>query len=161
VGGHISSVATVTKPAPTGGVAAELASLLEQGHPLILYDGVCALCNGFVNFVLPRDSEGKVRFATLQGKWGRAVVQRNAELAAVDSIILVTPSGAYVRSTAVLEIARYLGGLWTLLLVGYALPRALRDWIYDAVARRRYQTFGKYDACPIPPVDVRHRFLAD
>jgi predicted DCC family thiol-disulfide oxidoreductase YuxK len=80
-------------------------------------------------------------------------------VAGVDSVVLLHREGAWVRSTAVLELARYLGGAWSLLLAGYALPRAVRDWLYDVVARRRYGWFGKYAECPVPAPEVRERFV--
>lgn len=136
-----------------------LAKRLADGEPVLFYDGVCALCNGFVKFVLRYDRHGSLKFATLQGELGDAAREMAPQLAGIDSLILITPSGAYVRSAGALEILRYLGGLWSLGLALYILPRALRDWAYDAIAARRYRTFGKYDACPIPEPSVRARFL--
>lgn len=100
-----------------------------------------------------------MRFATLQGAVGRDALRRIPELAHVDSVVLLHPGGAWVQSTAVLEIARYIGGVWGLAVVGYVLPRALRDWGYAWIAKRRYAMFGKVDVCPIPPLDERARFL--
>jgi predicted DCC family thiol-disulfide oxidoreductase YuxK len=100
-----------------------------------------------------------MRFATLQGEIGQQAIRSIPELATVDSFVLLHRGGAWVRSTAALELARYLGGVWTLALAGYLLPRPLRDAIYDAVARRRYRWFGKLDACPLPTAETRARFL--
>jgi predicted DCC family thiol-disulfide oxidoreductase YuxK len=139
--------------------ASDIATLLANGKMLLLYDGVCGLCDRFVQFILRHDKDARMRYATLQGSIGEAIVSRNPSLQSVDSVILVTPSGVYVRSAAALEVMRYLGGRWSLLLALYILPRFVRDWGYDAVARRRYRIWGKYDACPIPPPGVRDRFL--
>lgn len=136
-----------------------LAGALAEGHSLLLYDGTCGLCDRFVQFILRHDTHTVMRFATLQGRYGDAARKAMPELAAVDSVVLVTRSGAYVRSTAALEVMRYLGGVWALALVLYALPRPLRDWGYDVIARRRNRVFGRVEACPLPAPDVRARFL--
>lgn len=136
-----------------------LSKLLGDGQPILLYDGFCGLCDRFVRFVLRHDKHGSLKFATLQGKYGDAARASAPELARVDSVILLTPSGAYVRSAAALEVMRYLGGIWATTLILYALPRALRDWGYDRVAASRYRLFGKRDACRVPDTDTRARFL--
>jgi predicted DCC family thiol-disulfide oxidoreductase YuxK len=136
-----------------------LPKLLADGQAILLYDGVCGLCDRFVRFVLRHDTHGTLKFGTLQGAYGEAARAAAPELATIDSLVLLTPSGAYVRSTAALEVLRYIGGLWAATLVLYAFPRALRDWGYDQIAARRYRMFGKYDSCPIPDASVRARFL--
>ncbi len=136
-----------------------LNKMLGDGQAILLYDGVCGLCHRFVQFVLRHDTHGMLKFATLQGEYGEAALAAAPELRKIDSLVLLTPSGAYVRSTAALEVLRYIGGLWGATLVLYAFPRALRDWGYDQVAAKRYRFFGKYDSCPIPDASVRARFL--
>ena len=144
-------------PAPAARPA--LKKVLSDGEAILLYDGVCGLCNRFVQFVLRYDKHGTLKFATLQGAYGEAARTTAPELATIDSLVLLTPSGAYVRSTAALEVIRYIGGLWAATLVLYALPRRLRDWGYDQIAARRYRLFGKYDSCRIPDASARARFL--
>lgn len=147
---------SATLPTPPRDLAALLA---EHGH-VLLYDGVCGLCDSSVQFILRHDRKRSMRFATLQGETGQAAFARFPELRGVDSVILLRPDGASVRSTAVLEVARYLGGVWRLLAApGWLLPRALRDRVYDLVARHRYRVFGKLDACRLPTPDERARFL--
>jgi predicted DCC family thiol-disulfide oxidoreductase YuxK len=136
-----------------------LADALADGQSLLLYDGTCGLCDRFVQFVLRHDRHRRMRFATLQGRYGDAARRAMPELAGVDSVVLVTRSGAYVRSTAALEVMRYLGGVWSLLLAFYILPRPLRDWGYDFIARRRYGIWGRVDACQLPSPENRARFL--
>jgi predicted DCC family thiol-disulfide oxidoreductase YuxK len=130
--------------------------------PLLLYDGQCALCNGWVRFLLRVDRGGSIRFAPLQGVTGAAVRARHPSVEGVDSIILVEREGGQervsLRSTAVLRILRYLGWPWKAGLVGYVLPREIRDSLYDVVAWWRYRLFGRYDACPVPPAWARQRF---
>lgn len=138
---------------------ASLRSQVEAHGYVLLYDGVCGLCNGFVQWILRHDRSGTMRFATLQGSYGEEARKLLPELAGVDSVVLMYKDGAWVRSTAALEVARYIGGAWSLALAGYLLPRALRDALYDMVARRRYGWFGKFDACPLPSPEVRERFL--
>ncbi|MFH1568337.1 MAG: DCC1-like thiol-disulfide oxidoreductase family protein [Gemmatimonadota bacterium] len=129
--------------------------------PLLLYDGVCALCNGAVRFVLRRDRQGAIRFAPLQGPTAAAVIARHPHLEGVDSMVWVGAAGEVsVRSDAALAVGRYLGGPWRWLAAAASLvPRPLRDGLYDLVARRRYRLFGRYDACPVPPPEQRARFL--
>ncbi|MCS7081045.1 MAG: DCC1-like thiol-disulfide oxidoreductase family protein [Chloracidobacterium sp.] len=138
----------------------------EPSEPerVLLYDGVCGFCNWTVRFIIAQDRRGTMRFAPLQGEYGAAVVARHPWLATVDSVVLVETASdgteqVFVRSTAALRVAEYLGGWWRLLTVAYALPTALRDWLYDLFAAWRYQLFGKYDTCLTPSPDIRMRFL--
>jgi predicted DCC family thiol-disulfide oxidoreductase YuxK len=136
-----------------------LAEALADEHSLLLYDGTCGLCDGFVQLVLRHDRHRSMRFATLQGRYGEAARRAMPELAGVDSVVLVTRSGAYVRSTAALEVMRYLGGVWSLFIALYVLPRPLRDWGYDFIAKRRYRIWGRVEACALPSPENRARFL--
>jgi predicted DCC family thiol-disulfide oxidoreductase YuxK len=132
---------------------------LSDPYPILLYDGVCALCSGTVKFVLRFDRGGPLKFAALDGTTGRRLLGRHPDLAGIDSLVLIEGDRASVRSTAVLRIIRYLGGAWRILLVGYLIPREIRDSLYDVIARWRYRMFGRYDRCPLPPADGRTRFL--
>ena len=133
----------------------------------MLYDGVCGLCNRFVSFVLPRDRAGHVRFAPLQGRFAAEVLGRHGVAAPEgdpETIVLVESPGApderlSFRSTAALRVAGWLDGPWSWLRLLRIVPRGLRDWAYDRVARNRYRIFGKLDACPVPTRESRGRFL--
>jgi predicted DCC family thiol-disulfide oxidoreductase YuxK len=125
---------------------------------LLLYDGVCALCNWAVRLVLRFDRRRTMEFAPLGGPAARRVLAAHPELATVDSIVLIEGDHASVRSTAVLQVLRYLGGGWRVFLVGYLIPREIRDSLYDVVAHWRKRIFGQYDACPLPPAEHRSRF---
>ncbi len=129
----------------------------------MLYDGVCGFCNKSVQLILDHDRTGTMRFAALQSDYGKAVVERHAELRGVDSVVFVDNSEGvervFVRSDAALRLASYLGGKWKIFLAAKILPRPLRDYFYDLFARNRYKLFGKYDACMLPPAEVRSRFL--
>ncbi len=129
--------------------------------PLLLYDGVCALCNGAMRIVLKRDKSGASRFAPLQGGTAAAVLAEHPELAGIDSMIWIDANGrAFTRSAAALAMARHLGGGWAVLAsLARIVPAALRDAIYDSVAKTRYRVFGRYDACPVPTPEHRAQFL--
>jgi predicted DCC family thiol-disulfide oxidoreductase YuxK len=134
-------------------------------NPVLLYDGACGFCSASVQWILRHDRRGTLRFAALQGEYGAAVRSRHAELAAVDSMVWVDPATPHepervsIRSAAALCMARYLGGVWRLALVGRALPRQLRDPAYDFIARHRHHLPGARDTCLVPGPDVRARFL--
>ena len=134
---------------------------MTSESPLLLYDGVCALCNGAVAFVLKRDKSGAVRFAPLQGETAAKLLESRPELAGIDSMIWIDPSGrAFTRSAAAFAIARHAGGGWAVLAaLGRIIPAVLRDALYDGVARTRYRIFGRYDDCPVPRPEHRSRFL--
>jgi predicted DCC family thiol-disulfide oxidoreductase YuxK len=136
-----------------------------EGRALLLYDGVCALCNGLVQFLIKRDKVDRFRFAPLQSSLGREVLARFGFLTFPDGVMLLTdaliPSEQlYGRSDAVAAALQLLGAPWR--LAGRVLglvPRPLRDWGYGIVARFRYRLFGRYDTCPIPPPELRGRLL--
>jgi predicted DCC family thiol-disulfide oxidoreductase YuxK len=134
---------------------------------LLLYDGTCGFCARSVQFVLRHEgARGTLRFAPLDGETGRAIRAAHPELAGVDSLIWVdapavgASARVLVRSTAVLEVARYLGGIWRVLgALGRVVPRVVRDATYDVVARHRQQISGRADACLLPSPDQRVRFI--
>jgi predicted DCC family thiol-disulfide oxidoreductase YuxK len=135
----------------------------DAPHAVVLFDGVCNLCNGFVQFIIPRDPAGYFRFAALSSEAAARVLSnaRDArhEGPLVDSIVLVEDGGVYVRSTAALRIARRLEFPWFL---GYGLvivPRFFRNAIYDFIARHRLRWFGRRETCIVPGPGIRERFL--
>lgn len=117
------------------------------------------MCKGWVSFLLKVDPTGPLRFAPLSGATGQALIGRHPNLAEIDSLILIEGPRATVRSTAVLRIVRYLGWPWRIVLVGYLIPREIRDSLYDVVAYWRSRALGRYEACPVPPAAARARFL--
>jgi predicted DCC family thiol-disulfide oxidoreductase YuxK len=132
---------------------------------IILFDGVCNLCNGFVQFVLRHDGAGQFRFAALQSEAARALLAAHghpltpAALADPASVVLVAEGRVYTHSAAVLRIAGRLGGLWRLAAVGWLLPGPWRDALYRFVARHRYRWFGRQESCWLPTPALRGRFL--
>ena len=132
----------------------------SNAHPIILFDGVCNLCDRAVQFVLDRDPEGVFRFASLQSETGRSLMrQHQLDPDALSSVVVVDGKRAYTRSDAALRIARDLRAPWGALSGFRVVPRVLRDGIYDFVAARRYRWFGTREACRIPTPDVAARFL--
>lgn len=130
-------------------------------HPILLFDGVCNLCHGTVRFVLAHDRAARFRFAPLQSEVGRALLARyGLDPAALDSVVLVDADGAHQRSDGALRTFAGLDRPWRWLGLLRVVPRALRDAVYDWIARHRYGWFGKLDACPLPRQEWRERFLA-
>ena len=134
---------------------------MEDNKKIILFDGVCNLCNGAVQFIIKRDKKDVFRYAALQSEIGEQLVaERGIDTSKVDSIILIEPGRAYyTKSDAALEIGRDFGGLWKALALFTWIPRTFRDAIYDFVARNRYRWFGKKDACMIPTPELQAKFL--
>jgi predicted DCC family thiol-disulfide oxidoreductase YuxK len=136
-----------------------------ERQTLVLYDGVCGLCNRVVRFLLRRDRNDRLRFAALQSALAQRVLARHpVQAGAMDTVLLVRdyekPSEQLlVRSEAAIEAARALGGVWALCAVLYVLPRFVRDAGYDLIAWRRYWMFGKLESCPLPDSSVQHKFL--
>jgi len=132
----------------------------SDDHPVLLFDGVCNLCNGAIQFVIPRDPDGVLRFAPLQSDLG-ITVRASAGLSTDDleTVVLVDDGKPYTKSDAAIRVGEHLGGVYRLLSLGRLVPRGLRDRIYDFVAENRYDWFGKKDQCMIPDEDVSSRFL--
>ena len=127
---------------------------------LILFDGVCNLCNGFVQSVIERDPQGRFQFGALQSPAAQRVLSlHDAPSPLPDSIVLVEDGRVYTRSTAALRIARGLGFPSALTYAFIAVPRPIRDWAYDVVANHRYRWFGRREACMLPTPELRSRFL--
>ncbi|OBH24406.1 thiol-disulfide oxidoreductase [Mycobacterium sp. E342] len=136
----------------------------SSASPVLLYDGVCGVCNSAVQTILRFDPNGPLRFAALDSDFARAVFDRHPAIGDVDSMVFVDQPGqpterVAVRSAAALRVADYLGGPWKLLHAARVIPATLRDWLYDKFAGVRYRIFGKHDTCPLPPPEVRARFL--
>jgi predicted DCC family thiol-disulfide oxidoreductase YuxK len=132
--------------------------------PVLLFDGVCNLCHGVVQFILRHDPRGQFRFAALQSDAGQALLATHdlgsiAAGADPDTVVLVDGGRAYQRSAAVLQVAKRLGWPWRLLTIGRILPLSWRDALYDYVARHRYHWFGHRNECLLPTPARQVRFL--
>ncbi|GAA0893173.1 thiol-disulfide oxidoreductase DCC family protein [Fulvivirga kasyanovii] len=128
---------------------------------LILFDGVCNLCNGSVSFVLDRDHARRFVFGSLQSERSKEILHSyNYDTEALNSIVVITKSGKLMtRSDAALYIARQLPGGWKLLYIFKIIPRFIRDAVYDLIAANRYKWFGRQDACRMPNPELKQRFL--
>ncbi|MCA0231139.1 MAG: thiol-disulfide oxidoreductase DCC family protein [Bacteroidetes bacterium] len=126
---------------------------------IIFFDGVCNFCNASVNFIIDHDSTRRYRFASLQSELGQKTLQENGySTIELNTILLLRSGKLYQKSTAALEIARYLKG-WSWLYGFILLPRFIRDAVYGLVARNRYRIFGKSESCRIPTPEERSLFI--
>ncbi|MEK6153746.1 thiol-disulfide oxidoreductase DCC family protein [Flavobacteriaceae bacterium 3-367] len=134
---------------------------LEEGKKLILFDGVCNLCNGAVQFIIKRDRKDTFRYAALQSPLGEQFIEaRKIDTTKVDSIILVAPGVAYyTKAAAALKIGQAFGGGWKLLAILEWIPPIISNAIYDIIAKNRYRWFGKKEACMIPTAELKAKFL--
>jgi predicted DCC family thiol-disulfide oxidoreductase YuxK len=129
-------------------------------HPVLLFDGVCNLCNGVVQFLLARDAEGRFRFASLQSDAGRRLLDAyDVPADGLDTVVLLEGDEWYTKSDAAIRVAELLGGAYALAAALRVVPRPLRDAGYDLVAASRYRVFGRRDQCMVPSSDVSDRFL--
>ena len=127
---------------------------------IVLFDGVCNLCSGSVQFLLKRDREGRLRFASLQSDAGRRLMaEHGLPVDSLSSVLLVEDGRVWRESSAALRIARHLPGAWKLLRVLALVPRPLRDAVYRWIARNRYRWFGKAETCWLPTPELKARFL--
>lgn len=133
---------------------------IPDEEPIVLFDGVCNLCSGVVQYIVPRDADGRIHFASLQSDVGEELLaEHGLPTDRLESIVLIEGDDCYVKSDAVLRIAGHLGGVHALLPPLRILPRRFRDRVYDFVAARRYRWFGEKDQCMMPTGDVRERFV--
>lgn len=132
----------------------------HEDHAIILFDGVCNLCSSSVQQVLKNDKAGYFYFASLQGEAGQALLrQYQLPVDALNSFVLIENKKAYTRSTAALKVARKLGGMYQLLTPFVLVPYFIRDAVYNLIARNRYRWFGKKEACWLPKLEWKNRFL--
>lgn len=131
----------------------------SEAQPLILFDGECNLCSGAVQFVIRRDPRARFRFAALQSEVGRQLLAQQGIGAMPESVVLLVDGRLRMRSAAALGIARRLRWPWPLCAVFWLVPRPLRDWCYDFVARRRFRWFGRRESCWLPTPELRARFV--
>ena len=133
---------------------------MSNKHYIILFDGVCNFCNFWVNFLLDRDKKDKFRFTALQSEKGGELLKKiSLSTEDFDTFILIDEEKFYIKSTAVLRVARNLPGFWKALYVFIIVPAPIRDFAYSLVAKNRYKFFGKKEACRIPTPEERKKFL--
>lgn len=135
---------------------------MESARPILIYDGVCHLCDGLVRFLIERDPDAVFRFAPRQSAAGRALLARfGRSPETLDAVALVEGHRIRIESDATLRVLFLLGGAWRLLAVFRVVPAPLRDMVYRYVARHRYGWFGRSESCLMPTADVRRRFLLE
>lgn len=127
---------------------------------IILFDGICNLCNSAVKFVLKRDTKSVFKFASLQSEVSKKLLI-NSEVSDIDSgtFVLIENGILYTRSTAALRVVKHLSGLWPLMSVFMVVPKFIRDWVYNLISKNRYRWFGKRDTCMIPSPEMKTKFL--
>jgi predicted DCC family thiol-disulfide oxidoreductase YuxK len=129
-------------------------------HPVILFDGVCNFCNSTVNFVIRRDTKGRIKFTTLQGFAGTQLTEQfGLPQNDLQSFVFIENGVAYKRSTAAFRVCKYMGGAWPLCLGFLIVPAFIRDAVYDFIAKNRYKWFGVREQCMVPTAEIRARFL--
>ncbi|SDF02562.1 thiol-disulfide oxidoreductase DCC family protein [Cellulophaga baltica] len=133
----------------------------NNSHKIVLFDGVCNLCNTSIHTIIKYDKKDEFRFASLQSEIGQKLAkERHIDTTLVDSIILIEPGIAYyTKSTAALLIGKSFGGLWSLLTIFEWIPEKFRDSIYDYVANNRYKWYGKQDVCMVPTTELKAKFI--
>lgn len=127
---------------------------------IVIFDGVCNLCEFSVNFIFEHDTAGQFSFTPAQSPLGASLLRHfGINTSRLDTVVLVRGERAFIRSAAAIEIASILDTPWNLLAVFKAVPEPLRDMLYDLIAQNRYQLFGKKEECMLPSEELRRRFL--
>lgn len=127
---------------------------------IVVFDGVCNFCSGSVQFIVARDPAGVFRFAPMQSKTGRGLLENfGIDADDVTTFVFIKEGKAYVRSEAALQIAREFAWPWQFLRLARVVPAPIRDALYNWFARNRYRWFGKTDTCMVPSADIKARFL--
>jgi predicted DCC family thiol-disulfide oxidoreductase YuxK len=133
-----------------------------MNHPVILFDGICNLCNDFVQFVVRHDKKNKFRFGSLQSDAAKKLLEPfHFPLEELKTIVLVEDGKIYLRSRAVLRIASQLDGAWKLTVILYIFPSFISDAFYNLISKFRYKFFGKRDSCMVPTPELKSRFIEE
>lgn len=128
---------------------------------IVLFDGVCNFCNNSVRFIIERDSGKQFRFASLQSSYAVDLLEKYGEVPhKLNTIVLIQNGKIYKKSSAALQIAQQLDGLWPVMAVFKIVPPFIRNAVYDFIASQRYRWFGKLDSCPVPPPGIQDRFIS-
>ncbi len=131
------------------------------GQPVIFFDGVCNLCNASVQFVIAHDKKDQFKFTALQGDYAKEVLSKfNADPQQLNTILLLQEGRLYTKSSAALRVAGKLNGLIPLLYVFLLIPKFIRDWFYDIIAKNRYQWWGRQESCWVPTPELKNKFIA-
>ncbi|MFH2132978.1 MAG: DCC1-like thiol-disulfide oxidoreductase family protein [bacterium] len=133
---------------------------MDANRKIVIFDGICNLCNAGVNFVIKRDPTGVFSFTPMQSDISQKLIkQYHAAAFDFDTFLLIKNGVCYERSDAIMEIMKDLTGYWSILRFFSFVPKPIRDYFYNLVARNRYQLFGKRNHCMVPTQDIRKRFI--
>lgn len=131
-----------------------------RDHPIVFFDGVCNFCNYWVNFAIKRDKKKKLRFAALQGETAaRILAAHQLPINSLSTVVLIDNGKVYTQSSAALRISKHLDGGWKLLYGLMIIPKFIRDFFYNIIARNRYKWWGKKETCMVPDPGLVERFL--
>lgn len=134
--------------------------MMTPPGPVLLFDGDCNLCNGFVQWVIKKDSRKHIKFANLQSPFGKKIaIDNQLDPDKIDSVFYWRQEKLYLRSDAVLQLAKDLGGVYRFVLIGYLIPARLRDYAYNLVAANRYKIMGRQSQCLMPSPELKNRFV--
>jgi predicted DCC family thiol-disulfide oxidoreductase YuxK len=133
---------------------------IANGRPVMLFDGVCNLCSGSVQFAIAHDPAANLRFAPIQSTHGQDFLRRRGlSVDDFETFYLIDNGRVFEKSTGFLRMVGYLRWPWPLLKAVWIVPRPLRDWLYDRIARNRYRLFGRRETCLMPTSEIASRFL--
>ena len=131
-------------------------------NDVVIFDGVCKLCTGSLTFILRHEAAQELRFAPMQSAAGKQLMQKfGIDPAQMKTFVVIADGRAYVRSDAAIRVSRFLRGGWRLLGMVRVVPRPIRDYVYDLVARNRYRWFGRHDTCIVPTSELESRFIVE
>jgi predicted DCC family thiol-disulfide oxidoreductase YuxK len=132
---------------------------IKENMNIVLFDGVCNLCNTTVSFLIKHDSKNHLYFAAQQNPFGTIIMQEKEIMIENKSVIFIKKDNVYYKSDAIIEIAKFLTGWPSIIKYSWMIPKFIRDGIYDFIAKNRYRIFGKRTTCFIPTKDIQKRFL--
>lgn len=133
---------------------------ISQNNSIVLFDGVCNLCNGFVQFCIEQDQTGQIKYASLQSDIGQILLKKHhLDHTSLATVVLIQDNQAYVQSDVPLQLFKKFGGFWRVLYGFVIIPKFIRDRIYDFIAKNRYKWFGKQESCWMPTPELKSRFL--
>ncbi|MFZ7943293.1 MULTISPECIES: thiol-disulfide oxidoreductase DCC family protein [Bacillaceae] len=126
---------------------------------IILFDGICNLCNSSVQFIIKRDPKAKFKFASLQGQSGQELLEKYGLKTNLNSFIFIENEKIHMKSSAALRVGKQLNGAWKLVSIFFIIPPIIRDTLYNIIAKNRYKWFGKKETCLLPSPEWKNRFL--
>jgi len=133
---------------------------MVNSDSILLFDGVCNLCNRSVQFIIRIDKKERIRFAPVQSIPGQSLLKKySVDPTVIDSVVYLSGEKVFLKSTAVLRILKDIGGGWKILYAFIIIPEFIRDFFYDLIAKSRYRIFGRRDSCMVPSDDINRRFL--